>query len=191
MKIRTLAVAVPLCLAASAALAESIDTTVTLLPGAQGTFSAAFGAAKTQSGLFVDTFMFQVPGSGGSVTVGFGPISGNVVLSVGTLASPDGQRYAESPPAGIDTSTLLSIADVMGPLTLTLLGAAGDPFSPPVALSGSYAGTISFVPAAVAVPQPATLALLAAGLGALALAARRSAQAGRRLARMRVVRPER
>lgn len=176
MKLKSLAVAAALAVTTSAAFAESIETTITLSPSA-GLFSSDFGASKTQSGLFVDSFMFDLPRPTGNVSVIFGTITPNIELFVATLASPDGMSFAASPPEGVDQSTVLSIANAMGPLTLTILGAAGDAFAAvPSAITGSYRGTIVFAPGAVAaVPVPATLALLIAGLGAVGVVARRRA----------------
>ena len=61
----------------------------------------------------------------------------------------------------------------MSPLTLTVLGFAGDPFGDTTALSAGYGGRITFN-AVAAVPEPETYGLMLAGLGALGLALRRS-----------------
>lgn len=175
MKLKSLAVAAALALATSASFAESIETTITLSPSA-GAFSSDFGAFKTQSGLFVDSFMFDLPRPTGNVSVTFGSITPNIDLVVATLSSPDGLSFAESPPEGIDPGTMLTIANAMGPLTLTILGSAGDAFAlVPSALTGSYTGTVVFTAAAATapVPVPATLALMVVGMGAVGVVARR------------------
>lgn len=173
MNFKSIAIAVALSVAASAALAD--DQNIVLASTGPGSFAGAFTSTRDMSGAFVDTFTFSLPtgfsGLLGSGSVNFESKSGPVSLVVATLDAANGVSVASPPDADqIAFPSTLNYANGMAPFTLTLLGFAGDPFAAPVPLSAGYSGSISFVQT---VPEPETYALMLAGLAAVGSAARR------------------
>ena len=176
MTLKHFAVAVALTVATSAALAD--DQNITLTQTGPGTFASTFSTTETMSGLFVDTFTFSLPaafgGLLGSGALTFASMTGPVSLVVASLDAANGVSVAS--PQGADTiafpSSLIYL-NAMAPLTLTVLGFAGDPFSNPVALRAGYSGSISFNTAVAAVPEPETYGLILAGLVATGYVVRR------------------
>lgn len=179
MKIfKRLALAAAMALTASSAFADNQD--VQLTPSGNGMFSAAFSATHSESGLFVDSFTFSLlnafdsPLGNGLVT--FASSSGPISLVVATLEGANG-AYVASPeePDSIAIPSSLSFSNATAPLTLTVLGFAGNPFlDDPVPLATGYSGRITFNSSVVTpVPEPETYALMLAGLAGLGCAARR------------------
>lgn len=178
MTFRTIAIAVALSVAASAALAD--DQTIVLTPTGPDTFAGAFNTTQSMGGLFVDTFKFTLPaafsGSLGSGTLTFAAMSGPVSLILATLDGVNGFSVASPPGADkIVFPSFLTYSKAQAPLILTVLGFAGDPFAVSVPLTAGYGGSISF--AVQAVPEPETYVLMLAGLAAMgSVAGRRKAK---------------
>lgn len=175
MTFKYIAIAVALSAAASAALAD--DQSIVLTQTAPGSFTGAFYTTESMSGAFVDTFTFTLPGafSGllGSGALTFSSMSGPVSLVVATLNSANGVSVASpSAAANIAFPSALTYSNALAPLTLTVLGFAGDPFAASVPLSAGYGGSISFN-AISAVPEPETFALMLAGLAGFGFVAGR------------------
>lgn len=167
MSLKHLAVATALAVAASGALADdqAIDLTQTSL----GVFAGSFSDTHLVSGLFVDTFTFDLPSAFGSLLgsgdLTFASLSGPLSLVVATLDAANGFSVATPPdPASIAIPSSLLFADATAPLVLTVLGTAGDPFADPVPVMGNYNGTITFNTSVAAVPEPETYELMLAGL---------------------------
>ncbi len=176
MTFKQIAVAVALTAATSAALAD--DQSITLTQTGPGTFASTFSTTETMSGLFVDTFTFSLPAAFssllGSGALTFASMSGPVSLVVASLDAANGVSVASPPePATIAFPSSLAYTNAMAPLTLTVLGFAGDASADPVALSAGYSGSISFNAAVAAVPEPETYGLMLAGLAAVGYTARR------------------
>jgi hypothetical protein len=176
MTLKHIAAAVALTLATTAALAD--DQNITLAQTGPGTFAAAFSTTETLSGLFVDTFTFSLPatfsGLLGSGALTFASMSGPVSLVVASLDAANGISVAS--PADADTIAFpssLAYSGAMAPLTLTVLGFAGDPFADPTPVSARYGGSITFNAAVAAVPEPETYGLMLAGLAAIGYASRK------------------
>ncbi len=184
MRIKNLAVAAAVAFAASSALAD--DQTLVLTQTGPGTFSGAFSDTHLRSGLFVDTFIFNLPGlfgaTLGSGALTFASLSGSISLVIASLEAANGVSVASPPdPASIAIPSTLSFASASGPLTLSVVGFAGDAFSDPVALTASYGGMINFSTAVAPVPEPETYGLMLAGLASVGFAARRRRANDRRL----------
>lgn len=174
MKLKLLASAAVLALAAGAAVAEDFNVPVTFQAGSAGNYSAGFNVTHLLAGAFTDTFTFSPA---------VDP-SGTATASVVTIAQPG----TEGAWSNIDFSsatlngnalTLMSMGDgetgfllptsVSGPLTLVVTGMAGAGLAADTAISASYAGTLNVA----VVPEPGTLALALAGIGAIGLVMRR------------------
>jgi hypothetical protein len=176
MNFKYIAIAVTLSVAASAALADD-NQSIVLTPTGPGSFTGAFYTTESMSGSFVDTFTFNLPavysGLLGGGTLTFASMSGPVSLVVATLDSSNGVSVASpSAAANIAFPSALAYSNALAPITLTVLGFAGDPFAAPFQLSAGYSGLISFN-AVSAVPEPETFALMLVGLGAFGFAAGR------------------
>lgn len=181
MPLKSLALAGALAVAALPCLA--VDQNVVLSPSGTGSFSAAFDATHLQSGLFVDSFVFSLPSGSagllGNVALTFAALSGDISLVVATLDAANGAYTASPPdPASIAIPSTLSLMNATAPLTLTVLGFAGDPFADATPLTASYSGRIAFT-AVAAIAEPETYALMLAGLAGVGWAARRRGQARR------------
>jgi hypothetical protein len=181
MTLKSLAVAATLALAASGALAD--DQTIVLTQIAPGMFSGSFSTTESTSGLFVDSFTFDLPaGVGdllGSGELTFASLTGPASLVVASLEGANGATFSTPPDADtIAVPSVLAFANAMSPLTLTVLGFAGDPFGDTTALSAGYSGRITFN-AVAAVPEPETYGLMLAGLAAMGAVVRRRKAAGK------------
>ncbi len=176
MTLKHIVVSVALAAATSAALADDQD--IVLAQFGSGTFAATFATSESLSGLFVDTFTFSLPtafsGSIGSASLTFASMSGPVALVVASFDAANGVGVTS--PRDADTiafPSTLTFSGAMAPLTLTVLGFAGNPFADPVALAAGYSGFISFNAVVAAVPEPETYGLMLAGLAAVGYASRR------------------
>lgn len=156
---RSLAAAATLALAASAALAD--DYTLVLAPATPATSTSSFAAAV--NGIFIDNYSFTPAAFDGHVAVSFAALTPSVAFFVAEL---NGQQFSFFPgptPMNFDIE-----ADVSAgmPLLLTIFGAALDD-------TGAFAAGRYSVDVVASVPEPSTTALLLAGLGVAAWAARR------------------
>ena len=137
-------------------------------PTTPGTFNGSFTQAV--EGVFVDEFDFS-PGTFSGLISFMLTGTGNLSFFVSTV---NDQSFSTGPAGGPFTNFSFQAqvtADM--PLKLTVFGTAfddnGDPFG-----QGSYRGTISAVSDVAAVPEPATFALILAGLVGAGLVRRRS-----------------
>lgn len=178
MIFKSIAIAVALTIAASSALADNQN--IVLTPTGPSSFIGAFNTTQSMSGSFVDTFTFSLPsafsGSLGSGNLTFASMGGPVSLIVATLDGANG--FSVASPSGADQIAFpssLTYSNAQAPLTLTVLGFAGDPFAASLPLVAGYGGSISF--AVQAVPEPETYVLMLAGLVAVgSFASRRRAK---------------
>lgn len=175
MTLKHIAAAVALAAATSAALAD--DQNIVLTQTGTGSFAGMFSTTESVSGLFVDSFTFSLPAavsaSLGSASLTFASMSGPVSLVVATLDAANGVSVASPPDSDmIAFPSTLTLPGAIAPLTLTVLGYAGNAFAEPVALTAGYSGSIRFNTVA-AIPEPETYALMLAGLAAVGCAARR------------------
>lgn len=160
MKLKTLLASAALACASLSASAAPIALSPS--PTMPGTFSADF--TRSVDGLFVDDFTFTPSSFSGLVSVVLTSLSGPVSFFTGSL---NGHDFGYDPTLGPTFSFQAQVsADV--PLSLTVFGAVLDVDGNPAGL-GSYMGSITGV---TAVPEPATLALMLAGLVAVGLARR-------------------
>lgn len=178
MKLKTFACAAALAFAAHGALADDQSLTVDLAPLDADTFTASFSVTHLESGLFVDSIVFRLPPALGSVTgngaVSFTSVSGPVELVLATVASANGDLIAATDSfANIAIPSMLSFMNGMLPITLTVLGFAGDAFADPSPLTTIYRGSITVDVPVAAIPEPETYALMLAGLAGLGCVARR------------------
>lgn len=176
MTLKHIAAAIALAASTSAVLAD--DQSIDLAQTGPGTFAATFATTESFSGLFVDTFTFSLPlafsGSVGSASLTFASMSGPVSLVVASLDAANGTGVASPPDADmIAFPSSLTFSGAIAPLTLTVLGFAGNPFADPVALAAGYSGSISFNTVVAAVPEPETYALMLVGLAVVGFASRR------------------
>ena len=168
MKLIHLGVAGVLATAASLSFAqEAAPIALTLNPIAAGTLRATFQG--NVSGIFVDTFAFTPPSVAGNVSVTFAPVAGPVTFYSALL---NGEGFSQPPDAGMSNFSFQSMVSADMPLSLTVLGFAGDPETL-TAAAGTYSATIE-VQSVAAIPEPQTYALMLAGLGALAWMRRRT-----------------
>ena len=152
------------------ATAASADTfTLTLpAPAADGSISANYGRGGI-TGAFSDTWNFTLPSGFESATISsiLTANSNNVNFSSVTL---NGIPFQVDSTGSFESEHLLNAFTNGGPQTLVVTGTLGAGVG-----SGAYGGVVSFSPA---VPEPATWALMIAGIGlaggALRLARRRT-----------------
>lgn len=167
MDMRTPALAALLLLASGSALADDLVTNVNL-GGNASEQSAAFGVTHVQRGTFTDLFNFT-PSNGtyfvdaSLVTIGFQP-STDVTF---TSASVNGFAMTLTAPGQFEYG-FLNPTTITGPLVLTVMGYVDMPNATGPA-SASYSGTLNIS----AIPEPATYAMLLAGIGIVGLARRR------------------
>ena len=152
-------VATALAVAAGAALAD--DYTLPLVPTAPDTSTAS--AIADVNGLFIDNYSFTPATFDGHVSVSFAALTPSVNFFVAEL---NGQQFSFFPgpvPMNFDFG-----ADVTAgtPLLLTIFGAAFD-------ANGDFTTGSYSVGVVASVPEPATTALMLAGLASAGLLARR------------------
>ena len=131
-----------------------------------GILTSGFGAQQVTAGAFTHTFNFTLSDAGvatGSlVTVALTAVgaAGDIDFSSATL---DGSAFAFGP-NGFAESGFLSLTNLAaGAHTITVIGSAVG--------GGTYTGTLNVAP----VPEPATWAMMIAGIGVVGFAMRRRA----------------
>ncbi|MBC7858568.1 MAG: PEP-CTERM sorting domain-containing protein [Burkholderiaceae bacterium] len=165
MKLRSAILAAALVAALPSAFAEDIASNVPLVAGSSpGWYSAGFSVTHLVDGLFTDTFTFSPPIDPSNVdaslvTIGFDQPH-NVDFTSATL---NGTPMSLQP-TGIFEAGFLTPTFMSGPLTLTVIGNAGD--------NASYAGTLNVTP----VPEPEMYGMMLGGLALLGAMARRRKQ---------------
>lgn len=170
MKLKTMLCAVALTVVGVAAKAEDFNQSFALTPNASvaGSFSGGWGVSHTSAGTFTDTITFT-GATGGWVNGGLFSIALGDASDIDfTSVSLNGQAYTLLSVGSVSTA-VLPATSLSGPLTLTVTGVASPSFATGTAISASYAGTLNVT----AVPEPASMAMLLAGLGAVGLVARR------------------
>lgn len=164
MKKHTFAMGLLLAAAAVAVQADDLTSNVNL-GGSATEQSAAFGVTHIEKGSFLDTFNFT-PSTGtyfvdaSLVTIGFTPPT-DVTF---TSAAINGYDMTLTGP-GVFEYGFLTPTTIMGPLVLTVMGYVDMPGAIGPA-SASYSGTLNIS----AIPEPASYALLLAGLGVVGAA---------------------
>lgn len=155
-----------LLIAAALAGAVSLPLAAPLAPAGQGLFSTTF--TQDVEGLFIDNFSFAPLAADSLVSVSLTGLTGPVSFFTASL---NGRDFSYFPELGDPVFTFRTRLAGGNPLDLTVFGAVLDANGNPAG-AGSYTGTISAV-----VPEPATLALMLAGLTGIGLVARRRAGA--------------
>lgn len=151
-----------LCAATIGLLAVTASHAVTLTPTGGGGYTGTF--ASNVDGSFTDTFTFDPSSVAGDVKIDLTP-SGPVNFFTALL---NDQGFSYLPESSGPSFDFEGIVTADQPLQLQVFGFAGDA-STLTAMDASYSGSITIA----AVPEPAMLALLFAGLGVVTLSARR------------------
>jgi hypothetical protein len=158
MRLKCLLAVASFVLAPGAFAQVSPSVGLVLSPSGDGMLSASFQSSV--NGFFLDSFTFTPSALSGEVSVSLMPGSGPINFTTALL---NGDGFSFDPDAGSSTFSFHSMANAAQPLALQILGFAGDA-STLTAMAETYTGTIS-VSTVAAVPEPATYALMLAGLG--------------------------
>lgn len=170
MKLGYLAAAAALALASGAASAENIDQTIPLVSGATNSWSAGFSATHQLSGSFTDTISFTPDVALiETVSASLITISQSPQTNIDFISATLGGQALTLSPTGQNEYAFLNPSDLTGALVLTVTGTAGAGLDAGTPINASYGGTLNVT----AVPEPASVALLLGGLGAIGFAARR------------------
>ena len=141
---------------AGASAAQADVFTLTLpAPAADGSLSANYGRGGI-TGTFTDTWNFVLPSGFESGTISSILTSGSNNVNF-TSVTLNGQPFTVDSTGAFESEHLLNAFTNGGPQTLVVSGNLGAGEG-----TGAYGGVISFSPA---VPEPATWALMIAGIG--------------------------
>ena len=150
-------------LAATAFAAQATNYDIGVLPAAPDTF---IKSVSVPVGSFLDTFSFTAPngnysGSGVSTAIDVGYDLLNVYDLKVSLYDANSNLVASGP---------------LGEVSWSLLSGQDYSFQVSGKADGVYGGIYTFVATAALVPEPETLAMMLAGLGAVGFMARRRRQ---------------
>ena len=151
-----------LCGALAAVSLAAGAQTVMLSPTAGGGYTGSF--VQAANGSFFDTFTFMPGAVSGNVTVTLTDADGPINFFTAIL---NGQGFGYMPESGDSAFVFNATVTADQPLQLLVTGFAGDA-STLTAADASYQGVFSIS----TVPEPQDVALLLAGLGVVAGAAR-------------------
>jgi len=133
-------------------------------PVISGAASSGWGVTHIEAGSFTDTISFS------NASLGSGFLS-SVLATIGFTGSTDidftsvsvnGQAYSLQGVGGIDFAAIGPVS-FDSPVQITVAGIAAPALGLGTAISASYAGTLNVSP----VPEPHSVALMLAGLGAM------------------------
>lgn len=151
--------------AAAMALAAPAGAVTVVLVEENGNLTGEFGATITSQGNFTSEFTFTLPEDGfTSSTISTVRVSALTDINFSSVLL-NGTAFSLTPNGTVEFGALQMLFTPAGLNTLTVNGFSGG--------NGSFAGTISFIPAA-AVPEPGTWALLLLGFAGIGLSMRRS-----------------
>ena len=177
MKIKNVVASALLSLACVGAMAENHNASVALHSDGDGWLTADLSFTHSVAGAFVDTFTFSnFSGSAlinafwsTQATNAFADIDLTSVTLNGVAFDPT--KSAFSGYANGKEKAYLDDTMFSGPLTLVISGVAGGNLPAGTLIAASYSATINAIPSAV--PEPETLALFLAGMGAVGFMSRR------------------
>lgn len=144
--------------------AQAAHTITFAPPAANGSFSGTFGNTAISAGAFSDTFNFTMPTgvAAGTISSNFSTDQlNNIDFTAVTL---NGTAFSVGSTGQTEFRSLNSLPVTSGTQTLVVSGSSGG--------NASYSGTLAFTPT-VAVPEPATWAMMITGFGGVGALLRR------------------